>query len=94
MRDRIRCSCQSCTIRHLMGPAIVITLGLLFLLQELQGGRFDFSNTWPILLLVIGAVRLASAVAPMEGHIYPAAVPVPPPPGPGTPPTPSAGQGL
>lgn len=93
MRDRIRCSCQSCTIRNLMGPAIVVTLGLLFLLQEVHGGMLDFGNTWPILLLVIGAIRLASALAPMEGHVYPSVAPVPPP-SPGAPPTPLSGQGL
>jgi hypothetical protein len=95
MRDRVRCSCQRCIIRNLMGPAIVITLGLLFLLQELRGGWLDFANTYPILLLVIGGILLASSVAPMDGHINSSVAPVPPPPGTGTtPPTPSAGQGL
>jgi hypothetical protein len=78
-----------------MGPAIVITLGLLFLLQELQGGWLDFDNTYPILLLVIGGILLASSVAPMDGHLNSSVGPVPPPPGSGTPPaTPPASQGL
>lgn len=94
MRDRIRCSCQSCTMRNLMGPAILITIGLLFLLQEFHSGRFDFGNTWPVILLVVGAIKLASAMAPMDGHVYSAAAAVPPPPGPVAPPTPRPGQGI
>lgn len=75
MSNTIRCGCRRCTTRSLMGPAILITIGLLFLLSELRGGYFDFSNTWPVILLVIGVISLASALAPMEGHIY-----SPPPP--------------
>ena len=94
MRDRIRCSCQSCTIRNLMGPAVLITVGVLFLLQELHSGRFDFSNTWPVILVVIGAIRLASSMAPMEGHVYSSVATVAGPPAPGAPAPPSPGQGI
>jgi hypothetical protein len=69
MSDRIRCACPRCTIRSLMGPAIVITIGVLFLLSEMRGGFFDFGNTYPVVLIVIGAVSLAAALAPMDGHI-------------------------
>ncbi len=55
MSDRIRCTCRRCTIRSLMGPAVVITIGLLFLLDQLRGGDFSFRNTYPIILIVIGA---------------------------------------
>jgi hypothetical protein len=88
MSDRIRCACRRCTIRGLMGPAIVITIGVLFLLSEMIGGSFSFGNTFPVILIVIGAISLASAVAPADGHISsysPPAAPVapgsvPPPP--------------
>jgi hypothetical protein len=70
-----------------MGPAIITTLGILFLLSELQDGMLSFRHTFPVILIVIGAINLASAVAPMDGHI---GAPVPPlaPPAPpsGTPP--------
>jgi hypothetical protein len=66
---RNRCSCPRCTIRNLMGPAVVITVGVLFLLQEIRGGAFDFSNTYPFILIVIGGILLGSAVAPMTGHM-------------------------
>jgi hypothetical protein len=87
MSDRIRCACGRCTIRGLMGPAIVITVGVLFLLGEMRGSFFDFSNTYPVILIVIGAISLAAAFAPVDGHIDaatppagPTATPAPPPP--------------
>jgi hypothetical protein len=52
-----------------MGPAVLITIGVLFLLHEVRGDIFDFSNTYPFILIVIGAVMLASSMAPMNGHI-------------------------
>jgi len=90
MSDRIRCTCQRCTTRGLMGPVIVVTVGVLFLLQEMKGGFFDFGNTWPVILIVIGLLNLASAFASSEGHLS-AVAPVPPavPPSPGGPPSPS-----
>jgi hypothetical protein len=51
-----------------MGPAVVITVGILFLLEQTHTG-FRFGQTWPIILVVIGVISLASAVAPMDGHI-------------------------
>ncbi|HXH66560.1 MAG TPA: DUF5668 domain-containing protein [Candidatus Limnocylindrales bacterium] len=64
-----KCHCQSCTIRGLMGPAVVITVGVLWLLNEVHGGRFYFGSTWPVILIVIGLVHLASAMASREGHL-------------------------
>jgi hypothetical protein len=69
MSDRIRCRCARCTIRAMVGPAVVITVGVLFLLQQVRVGYFDFGNTYPVILVVIGAILLASSLAPMEGHI-------------------------
>jgi len=92
MSDRVRCSCRRCTIRSLMGPAILITIGLLFLLHEMRGGDFDFSNTYPVIIIVIGVVSLAAALAPMDGHVSSRAVP-PPPPSSGPTPPQSSGTG-
>jgi Domain of unknown function (DUF5668) len=77
MSDRIRCNCRSCTIRSLMGPAVLITVGVLFLLEETHGG-FSFRQTWPVMLVVIGIINLASAMAPTDGHISSSVPPVPP----------------
>lgn len=98
MGNEVRCKCQSCTIRGLTGPVVVITLGVLFLLHQLHGGHFDFGNTWPAILVVIGLLKLASALAPKDGHTEaqtnPAMPGVPPSPPASTPPpvSPSEGQ--
>ena len=88
MSDRIRCRCARCTIRGLMGPAVVITIGVLFLLQETHGGSLGFDNTYPLILVVIGAILLASSVASGEGHISEVASRPPAPPAPSSSSTP------
>jgi hypothetical protein len=94
MADTSRCRCARCTIRGLMGPAVVITIGVLFLLQEMRDGGYGFSNTYPFILVVIGAILLASSLAPGEGHISEAAPPVVAQPTPPVPPQSSfPGQG-
>ena len=97
MSNRTRCGCRRCTIRSLMGPAIIITVGVLFLLDQMRGGYFSFGNTFPVILIVIGTVSLASALAPMDGHIDSSYPPVPPPSAPGSaqnlPQSPLPGQG-
>jgi hypothetical protein len=83
-----RCNCPRCTIRSMRGPAVIITIGVLFLLSEMRGDFFAFHHTWPMILVVMGVISLASSLAPMDGHIPsptnavpPAIPPVPPPPG-------------
>jgi len=93
MSNRIRCTCRRCTIRSLMGPAIIITVGVLFLLSEMRGGYFDFSNTFPVILIVIGAVSLASALASTEGHNSGSVPPNAPGSTPTAPPNQLPGQG-
>jgi hypothetical protein len=92
MSDNPRCRCPRCTIRALVGPAVIVTVGVLFLLQQMRGGYFDFGNTYPVILVVIGALLLASSLAPMDGHINtnaPSVQPMNPPPPPAAPgPTP------
>jgi len=95
MSDRIRCSCRRCTIRGLIGPAIIITVGVLLLLGEMRGDNFSIWNTYPVILIVIGAFSLAAAASSAEGHVSGAV----PPPAPGSVPTvpqnqfPGPGQG-
>jgi hypothetical protein len=79
-----------------MGPAILVTLGILFLLDS--AGRIEFHRTWPAILLVIGVVKLMQSNASSEGHTGPlppvAGFPptsFPPTPPAGFPPTPPAG---
>lgn len=94
----MRCHCQSCTMRGLTGPALVITIGILLLLHQLHGGNLSFGNTWPIIFIVIGILYLASSVASKEGHVEPPAQGTPPAPPsgtvpPATPQTPYGNQG-
>jgi LiaI-LiaF-like transmembrane region len=86
-----KCGCQSCMIRGLTWPAVVITIGVLFLLHETQGGHLDFEYTWPVVLLVVGILQLASSFASREGHVDPPpTVPgVTPPAPPPVPPAPA-----
>ena len=94
MSTQVRCHCQGCTIRGLMWPAVLITAGILFLLGQLLGGPLEFGNTYPVILLVVGLLLLASSLVSREGHIDTTARPAQPavPPG-STSQTPSSGQG-
>jgi hypothetical protein len=95
-----RCRCARCRSARLMGPAVVLTVGFLFLFESL--GRVSFGHTWPILLLVIGGVKLLQGSASWEGHVPSAGVssnstlsggPVPPaPPPPPVPPVSPASE--
>ena len=78
MSDRVRCNCRRCMIRSLMGPAIIITVGVLFLLDQMRGGYLSFGNTFPVILIVIGAISLASTMASADGHISGTVPPAPP----------------
>jgi len=79
-----RCQCPRCRARRLMGPAILVTIGFLFLFETMS--HLSFGRTWPILLLVIGGVKLLQGSASAEGHIAVAL--------PGTPTTPAASGGM
>jgi hypothetical protein len=61
------CYCERCRTRKLTGPAILVTLGVLFLLDSTS--HVSFGRTWPAILLVIGVVKLMQSNASAEGHI-------------------------
>jgi len=63
------CHCGRCRTRGLMGPAVLITLGLLFLLAKLSD--YPFHRTWPILLIVMGAIELLRYRISDSGHLNP-----------------------
>ncbi len=69
IRNR-RCHCLRCRVRNLMGGAILVTIGVLFLLQTYD--IVDFDQTWPVLLIVIGLLAFAARSASTEGHVSPA----------------------
>jgi hypothetical protein len=65
----VGCQCEHCRTRKVMGPAMLITLGVLFLLDSVS--RVGFGRTWPAILLVIGVVKLMQSNASSSGHIGP-----------------------
>jgi len=78
---RFGCPCDRCRMRKIMGPAMLVTIGMLFLLQSLNVA--DFDRTWPAILLVVGVVKLLQSNASAAGHIdrlAPAPPAVAPPP--------------
>jgi len=53
-----------------MGPAVLITLGVVFLLAQVSSSYWlNFDRTWPALLIVIGLVSFLRHSAPMNGHV-------------------------
>jgi Domain of unknown function (DUF5668) len=64
-------------MKGLVGPVVLVTLGLLQLMEDLGGPRWH--RTWPILLLAIGITKL------LERQTPPTLPPPPTMPGPGTP---------
>jgi hypothetical protein len=68
IRNR-NCHCVRCRAHGLMGAAVLITLGVLFLMESY--GVLPFDRSFPVLLLVIGCVLLVSRTGSTEGHIQP-----------------------
>jgi hypothetical protein len=64
-----RCNCEACRTRRLMGPAMLVTLGVLFLLDSVS--NVEFHRTWPAILLVVGVVKLLQSNASGTGHVGP-----------------------
>lgn len=60
-------------IRAITGPVILITVGVLFLIDRFS--QFGFNQTWPVLLIVIGILKLLGGRRRRDGFIAP-----PPPP--------------
>ena len=69
IHQRTACHCMRCQTSCLTGPAVLLTLGVLFLLDGFL--RIDFSRTWPALLIVIGGVKFLQMSGSTEGHIGP-----------------------
>jgi len=60
------CSCARCRLRMLMGPVILITIGVIFLLGQFTD--YGFGRLWPVILLVAGAMQLAQSSASDSHH--------------------------
>jgi hypothetical protein len=42
----------------MLGPLLLIVLGILFLLNNLYPGVFRFGKMWPVILIVIGLAKV------------------------------------
>ena len=81
-RSRRICGCGRCSTRWLMGPAMVLTTGILLLLASM--GIAGLGRTWPAWILACGIVKLVQSSASSAGHVGPL------PPGPSAAAPPSA----
>lgn len=64
------CGCARCRAQGFMGPAVLITLGVLFLLDQITHIYWmEFGRTWPALLIVIGLIMFLQHNAPATGHV-------------------------
>src|SRR5258708_6691712 len=61
------CQCARCRTRRIMGPAMMVTIGSLFLLENLHVA--NFGRTWPVILLVVGGVKLLQGSASAADHV-------------------------
>jgi hypothetical protein len=52
-------------VQALRGPILLITLGILFAVH--QAGVLSFSRTWPLLLIVVGVMKLLERMAAPPG---------------------------
>ena len=60
------CPCLRCKASELLAPSLLVTFGLLVLLGNLHWA--SFGRTWPVMLIVVGGVRLLQSTAPTVGH--------------------------
>ena len=58
------CQCPRCRANCLMGPLVLVILGILFLIDHVV----PFSHTWPALLIAIGLLKVYQGNAPTTGH--------------------------
>jgi hypothetical protein len=65
-------------IRAIRGPITLITLGVLFALNNFT--QYGFSETWPVLLIVFGALSLLGRSTAPVGPPPPPRYGYPPPP--------------
>jgi hypothetical protein len=78
-------------VRAVRGPVLLITVGVLFAMDQMQG--IGFRRTWPVLFIVFGVMKLVERLVapplPPPPTYYPPATGAP---GPWTPPPPPPAQ--
>lgn len=61
------CSCARCRCSGYVGPIMLVTLGVLFLVDQYT--MYGIGRTWPVILIVIGIAKLVQWNAPLTGHM-------------------------
>ena len=56
-------------VQAIRGPVVLITLGILFAIH--QAGILSFAQTWPLILIVIGFMKLMERLVGRPGAIPP-----------------------
>jgi hypothetical protein len=51
----------------MIGPLILIVLGILLLLNNLYPTIYPFSRVWPVILIVIGLAKVLDSIARRRG---------------------------
>lgn len=65
------CRCVRCMSHTLMGAAMIITVGVVALLDNFR--VIYWHDSWPLFLIVVGALMIARNNASTAGHIQPGA---------------------
>jgi hypothetical protein len=60
------------------GPVVLMTVGALFAMH--QAGGISFGRTWPLIIIVIGVVKLFERLLSPQAGAYPQRPPYPPQP--------------
>ncbi|HTD21374.1 MAG TPA: DUF5668 domain-containing protein [Terriglobales bacterium] len=77
--QRAACRCVACTAVSLMGPTILVTIGVMGMLSEFT--PVGWKESWPLILIVVGVLKFLQITGSRAGHIPYGAPSVPPPPG-------------
>jgi hypothetical protein len=56
-------------VQAIRGPILLITLGVLFAIH--QAGILSFAQTWPLILIVIGLMKLLERMVMRQGPVPP-----------------------
>jgi len=68
IRNRF-CACMRCKMNDMMGPAVLVTVGVLWMMSNFYYGHM--MTKVAILLIVIGGVKMLQSSASTEGHQQP-----------------------
>ena len=74
LRNRT-CPCLRCKMNDMMGPALLVSFGVMKLMDNLIPA-VRFGTVIAVVLIVIGAVKLLQGSASTEGHVPPGTLPI------------------